>query len=282
MPPTFDVNDLIRAKLPFWATVKRAYALTFENFGALVTLSWKWFLLVLPFQLLLFWNAYPAIRETYSKLGQSTMEPLPFWVQAAMMVLGVMIYVVFSAPAVGWHRLILRNEPPSGIMQVDNAMLRYAGFVLLLYGLTNLLPLIQIAFTPAPKTAPEPWQVLGLMVCLAAMYVGLVVLFRFLAFLPGVAVNNPDASLSNVWRATRGHTFRLLFGNLLSALPFTLVPLVTFYFLFVHADRLTATLLLPVVTLIGYVGVATSLAFTSLAYRFFYEQPGGASLTRAH
>ncbi len=274
MPTTFDLNDLVRAKLPFWATVKRAYGLTFENFGALVTLSWKWFLLVLPFQLLFFWNAFPAISATYAQLGKPEMQPLPFWVLAGMLVVGLLVYVVFSAPAVGWHRLILRGERPSGVMQVDNAMLHYAGIVLVLYGLTNLVSLMQAAFTPAPNTAPELWQILGLMASMVAMYAGLILLFRFLVFLPGVAVGNPNASLSTVWRATRGHTFRLLFGNLLAALPFTLVTIAATYGLFAYADRLTAMLLLPLSTAIGYVGVAASLAFTSLAYRFLYEREG--------
>jgi hypothetical protein len=276
MPTPISFDELVRRKLPFWQTLRHAYVLTLGNLGGLVRLSWKWMLLLLPFQVLFYWHALPHLSEVYAKLGSPDLQPMPFWVTAGAMLLGLVSYVIFSAPAVGWHRLILRQITPSGIMEVDRPTLRYAGYVLLLYGLYNLPGLLQQALLPAPGEIPSGAQLLAMITISLITVVGLVIFFRFTVFLPGVAIDDPRATLNDVWRTTRGHTFRLLFGNLLAALPFALVSMAATYYLVMYASHLTATLLVPVATWLVYIGIAVGLTFTSLAYRFFYLEEGGA------
>lgn len=278
MPAPIELNDLLRAKLPFWPTLKRAYALTFANFGALIRISWKWLLLVLPFQLLFFWHAFPHMAALYQQIGQPVITPMPTWFVYGSILIGILAYVAFSAPAVAWHRLILRNIEPTGVMEVDQPTLRYAGYVLLLYGLYNLPVLATQLFTPANGGPPNSVQLIGLFVSGIALYVFIALLFRLCAFLPGVALADPRASLATVWHRTRGHTFRLLFGNLLAALPFALVTMLTTYLAAIHLDPLIGTFVLPVASWFAYIGVAVGLAFTSLAYRFLYLDEGRNSI----
>jgi hypothetical protein len=276
MPAPIEFKDLLRAKLPFRATLKRAYLLTFSNLGQLVTLSWKWLVLLLPFQLLFYWHAMPALSGLYAQIGQPVVTPLPLWISFGMIVLGLVSYVVFSAPAVGWHRLILQQIQPSGVMEVDQPTWRYAGYILLLYGLFNLPVLAQQGLAPA-QGMPNGLQMLGFALSTVAMWAAIIVLFRLLVFLPGVAIDDPRASLNNVWQATRGHTLRLLFGNILAAAPFTLLGGLATYFIITKTSALTATLLMPLTTWLMYLGVAVGLTFTSLAYRFFYLDDRGAT-----
>jgi len=276
MPAPIEFNDLLRAKLAFWPTLKRAYALTFANFGSLIKLSWKWLLLLLPFQLLFFWHAFADLSALYGHIGQSDVTPLPAWVSFGAIIMGILAYVVFSAPAVGWHRLILRNEPVPNEMHVDAPMLRYAGYVLLLYGIYNVPVLVMQVFTPEAGHQPSGLQLLGIVASTAVLYVFIALLFRLCAFLPGVALDNPQANLATVWHKTRGHTFRLLFGNLLAALPFALFTMGTTYYAVTRLDPISGTIAIPVLSWVAYIGVAVGLTFTSLAYRFFYLD-GGAS-----
>ncbi len=248
MPAPIQFKDLLRAKLPFWQTLQRAYALTFAHLGGLLTLSWKWMLMLLPFQLLYYWHAVPHLTAFYQQVGQPVITPMPLWVTIGAIVLGVLGYVMFSAPAVGWHRLILRNVRPSGVMEVDQPTLRYAGYVLLLYGLYNVPVLAMQVLTPEPGGVPSGGQLIGTIVSMIVMYVAIALFFRLVVFLPGVALDDGRASPANAWHATRGHTFRLLFGNLLAGLPFALVCMVATYFIITRADELTGTLLLPVAT----------------------------------
>lgn len=276
MPAPIEFKDLLRAKLPFWPTLNRAYALTFANFSSLIKLSWKWLLLLVPFQLLFFWHATPYFSTLYNQMGTPEVSPLPPWIALGSVVLGVITYVVYSAPAVGWHRLILRNVAPSGVMEVDGATSRYAGYVLLLYGLFNIPVLAMHLATPQPGVTPGAFQLIVIIVSTVLMYVAIALLFRLMVFLPGVAVYDPEASLNTVWEKSRGHTFRLLFGNILAALPFTLLAGGLSYLLMSRFDALTATLLHPLTTFLGFIGVAIGLAFTSLAYRFLYLEDHGA------
>lgn len=279
MPAPISFDDLVRRKLPFWQTLKRAYVLTLGNLGALIRASWKWMLLLLPFQLLFYWHAMPHMSALYEKLGQPDMQPLPFWVMAGAVLIGLLSYVIFSAPAVAWHRLILRDIQPTGEMEVDRPTLRYAGYVLLLYGLFNAPGLVQQALIPAAGTTPSAPLAIAFIAMSVIGLVLIVLFFRVTVFLPGVAVDDPRATLKDVWHTTRGHTFRLLFGNLLAMMPFAVVVSVANYLLFTNASHLLATVLLPVATWFAYIGVAVGLAFTSLAYRFFYLEGSAAPST---
>ena len=98
----------------------------------------------------------------------------------------------------------------------------------------------------------------------------LLVFYRLSVIFPAIAVDNPDTTFAGAFHASRGHTWRLLLGNLLSGLVFAL-PALAFYFLAKHFDRVTGTIAITVTGLIAYVGLAIVLAFTSLAYRHFYE-----------
>lgn len=268
MPGPLAADDLIRAKLPLWQTVKQAYALTLGNLPTIFVLSWKWALLILPFLALYYYHAYPALEATYSTLGTPSPVQMPFLVFLVAIVLGMCAYLLFSKPAVGWHRFILRQEGADSDMHFDDATWRYAGFILLIYGLLNIPGLIQQLLLPAGGELPSTGQVLGSMAAGLCSVLGLLLLFRFTIILPATAVGDTEVSLRTVMRLTRGQTFRLLFGNLLTAAPFSLIMMAGMYLSLTRSNQLTSALLIPVLTFVGYLGVSASLAFTSLAYRF--------------
>jgi hypothetical protein len=270
MPKPLSYDDLIRAKLPVWRTVKNAFVLTFGNLGTFLKLAGPLLLLVLAVNALQYWLMYPVTHEIYSRLP----EPAPVSMKGVMvpvMLASVVSYCLLSAAAVGWHRFLLRHEEAQGMARFDGRSLRYAVTAAAMFFVMQLPSTLQTFATPVPGESGHAWQVPVIIVLSLASLVVLLYFYRIFVILPGIAVDNPDASVAGVMRATRGHTLRLFAGNILASAPFTLVFMVIYYFLVLQDDRLTSALLTSAASLIMYAGMAASLAFTSLAYRHFYE-----------
>lgn len=277
-PAPISVGDLLRSALPVWPSVKEAYRFTFANLGSLFAISWKWLVLVLlPAMVLYLWYSYPAIEATYRGLATGKPEPLPPELHFKMMFAGLLYTLAQIVPmasiAVNWHRFILRNEPATSAngLRLDAPVMRYLGIAAGFTAIMVLPSIIQMFFIGNPSGLAIAVVIIsGLAVIGVA-----ILLLRLSMMLPGVAVENPNAQLSNVMAATRGHTLRLLGGYLLIVLPAILLSILTLIAAMVFGTN-GAVAMQGVSVLVYLVLTAVVLTFMSIAYRFFYENKAGA------
>jgi hypothetical protein len=298
-PQPLSLDDILKPKLPVFATVGESIRLTFANLGSLFAVSWIWLLLVmLPVAMLPTWLMLQGMEQAQpdATAGQS---PLPFPVDSLlfMTVVSVLAQLVVIVPlasiAVNWHRLILRGEPATTAkaLRLDRPVWRYIGIAFLLFLMMVIPYAVQMALADQwLQLGTQRWE-LAAAVLVAAILVTLVLAvvgLRLSMILPGVAVENGDAQLSTAWQATRGHTLRLIAITLLISLVAMLASMVIS---FVSAlimlatgalDLEAASVTMPplhqligmqvVMTLVNLVVGAVFLTFLSIGYRYFFER----------
>lgn len=114
------------SKLPFWRTVKQAYALWARNFPDLVRTCWLWLLLLAPFIAIDAWWRAPqfAALLTAARTDQSSFDLTPS-ITAPLLLL--ITLPVAASIAVAWHRLVLRKEHPGSwlYLRLDSVVVGY-------------------------------------------------------------------------------------------------------------------------------------------------------------
>jgi hypothetical protein len=285
-PPPLSIEDM-KSRYPLGHCIGQAYRLTLTNLGAFLRLSWKWLLLLLiPIHVVHAWYVYPLFKSMHQEmLDRPLVVPIGTTndIGIAAALLSLVTLLPLASIAVGWHRLILRGEPPSHDSQLrfDGVVLRYAGLILLFCAAALVPSLLQLFLTrgqeslPVMALAAPVWAPFLLFVVIA------IVIARLSVTLPGVALGNPEATLAQTVRRTRGYTPHLFVGC-----AATFAPLV-----------LAAGILNPLISMsssdwvwfAGHLAISLSqiaaaivlITFLSLSYRHFYERdrarlPGGA------
>lgn len=279
MPPApITMEEILRRKLPVVDSVKQALSFTLRHFGSLLAVSWKWLLLViLPALAGYTWFMLPFNEAIWEGLRSYPPEPpspaimneVMKKVMLASAALNLVVLIPYASIAVNWHRFVLRGEPARSAngLRLDTPVWRYIGVALLMLAV-GLLPQGMQLFA---MLNPSDGSIVILLASFIAMFVFICLIVRIWVVLPGIAVENSEATFTSTMRATRGHTFRMLGGLLLILLPLAVVTNVLVLPLAFVYGALAVTLMQAGLMLIYQVAGVVILTFLSIAYRFFYE-----------
>ena len=254
------------AKLPFWHTVGRAYAMPLIHADTLGHVMWLWLGLITPVLLLLSWLLAPTLADFVATIGTPASKDLQWQMQMLSSLKQIVLLPAVASIAVAWHRFILTSEQPHDrYLQIDRNVLLYAGYVLVATIVLHGTGQFPIYLAAATGTKAPDWAV-G-----AASFLVLPVLFivaRCSPILVAVALGRSDISLGNVWEATRRNTWRLALGPLVCLILLALPGLIVFRL--GDMSRLSAAVVLTLLDLISIIGGVVGVSFLSLAYRHFF------------
>jgi hypothetical protein len=254
-------------KLPFWRTVFQAYALWVRNLPDLVRTCWLWLLLLAPFLAIEAWRwapQYAAILKEAARGVEFPPDPTPLLSVAAKLMILLLTLPAAASIAVAWHRLVLRAEHPGSslYLRLDSVVGVYA---------------LLLAATWLPGRASGLLMAVvggGVAVWLfsAFAFVLLFVLPRLSLALPAAAVQRGDVTFRVSWQATRRNTWRMFWATYICFLPAGLIGQLLAQFLPPEPDRITMTLLLVALYLLGLPLSMIPVGLLSLAYRHFFER----------
>ncbi len=305
-------------KLPFWKTIGQAYAAFFLNFWSLIKLSWFWLPVVAAVtyfvtkaNVTFMGDSIEAMLEA-AKTGKSQRHSLPL----ELYLLSASQYLVQTTAgaimAVGWHRLILRDEQPGLTSQFPSVrMWRYYGvglLAMLIAALPFLAFWIPMMLSAGAFGVPVGSRVMShsplFLRTMLFVFVGwtlglcaLGIFMRIAAVLPARAIDRHDVTFGSSWHATRGNTLRLVFGLILCfvppvlilqlhvllgfkarmELPQTSVDVKERMLGFFEASVVPTTLMAVAIVLITMIAVG----WLSLAYRHFFERAGALDIASA-
>lgn len=273
------------AKLPLFATVKAAYAMTWANVRSLGTVAMVWGPVVFVMMFAVNWVVWPYDQG----------EPSLWAMFGSMIPVMLVSALVGATAAVAWHRLVLTDGAirPDQVLRYDRTVLDYAAWVLGLVVIGFLIvlavPLIAVGLaefllsdSPEPTAVaetpdqisgqtPPHWEVSVILIVGALLFGPFAYpAIRLMPILPAIAIGAPHGA-GAVWRATRGQFWRLYLGALLATLP----AFVPYFIIFDFKDRLASTLWDAATEVSWLVSGLVFVTFMSLAYRHFF--PAGAA-----
>jgi len=105
-------------KLPVWQTVRASYTIVAHNFGQLVRICWLGILIMVPV-----YAALDRFEEMWSR--DSGAQATYHWLREITAALPSPVDLPFLASiAVGWHRLVLREERVTQPVDPVGALIR--------------------------------------------------------------------------------------------------------------------------------------------------------------
>ena len=265
-----------RRKLPFWRTVAACYLTVGRNFGQLIRMSWLWLLIMLPVYAAVYWLSWPLdAGAEQAGAGQSGTGFVTFAISSLPNIVEI---PALASIAVAWHRLVLHGERVRGpfYLRLDGVVWLYA-LILLALLVVALGPfLCAVSFAGARPEGPD--SLAAVWALLSFIAVGFVVAFlllpRLSLVLPAIAVGE-QRTLWDVWRASRGNTWRLAGASLLCSLP----PLIPSVVLLQYAEPSARArwVIASTVSSLTYVLITTiAVTLLSLAYRHLvWQRPTG-------
>jgi len=219
---------------PTGTIVVDVYRAVISDFGYALRISWAWILVAASALV----AADLLLGEAFS--SKANRDAVADWSSFAV----VLIYALpLASIAVAWHRwLLLKEKDPSRIyLRLDGTVLNYLGFAVLVQFIAwspYILPwllrrffklIIEAVFGFSNDRVSAIEYVLSDQGLLASPIVQIFAFVAFLVFalrfglvLPAKAIGLPGVSLKAAWQATRGQTFGLVVGLLLSVLPVVL------------------------------------------------------------
>lgn len=289
MPPAALSIEELRNKLPVVDTVDQAFKLTFRHLIALLKLSWLWLLVVIiPIYVVVGWYMY----DLYKKIWDATLSGDPETMAAidtgltsqvtlVSLLANLITVLPMSSIAVGWHRYLLRREQPTATaaFRFDGVVRQYALLAFLLTMVMTGPGLVRLGL----ERVMDMTTTAGLVTNVALIGIPLVLtllILRLGVMFPGIAVQNPDATVAGVWARTRGNTLRLLLSEVAVFLPFVLVSTPLTFIMMAFRDNPSAVIGMQVaMQLVTFLGAMAVVTILSLAYRHFYERDNPAPAT---
>ena len=226
-------------KLPFWDAVSLSYSTYFSHFIEALRASWLWFIVIGPLTAVVSWQQWSWIGTFMTNLKPGVrpkMPSQPLELAVLSNVDSVVLLLAGVSIAVAWHRLMILGERPgiSGSNVATKDLWRYVIVAVALF-LILFLPIAAIIFSaiyfaqPAAGPAPPP---LGFFLLLplgfAAYVIGTAVALRLTLLLPAQAIGDKELTLRQTWSRTRGNTWRLFWGAVVTTVPPMLVAQVAF------------------------------------------------------
>jgi len=265
-------------KLPILDIGNLAYSSYFRHFAAVLRTSWLWlilsgFLIATTSWLEQAWMAPIDVKTTSAR---PVPVPLTGLADAIIVIAGISI-------AVEWHRLMILNQQPSfsGSNVATGPFWRYVLVSLVLSAIV-LLPPLGVVFMALRLLAASMghfnaffwWIVL---VVFGSGGLGIALALRLSPLLAAQAIGRTELTFEEVWCRTRGNTWRLFLGIVLTALPPLMVPDVVFFSItgFVRPSDILLSVAGTITILYYLLVLPISIGFLSHAYRHFFKGPAG-------
>jgi hypothetical protein len=271
-------QDSRPAKLPFWYTVGRAYAIPLNHAETLRKVTWLWLGLMTPVLLFMSWLLAPTLADFMGKIGTPAIKDLQGQLQMLSSLKQVVLLPAMASIAVAWHRFVLTyKQPDDRYLRIDRTVLLYAGYVFVTTIVLHGIGHFPSYFATTTGTKVPAWAVgAASLFMLPAMFV----VARCSPILVAVALGRSDVSLGDVWEATRRNTWRLALGPVVCLILFALPGVIMFHL--GGMNRLSAAVVLTVLDLISMVGGVVGVSFLSLAYRHFFSLKPRMRLKASH
>lgn len=285
-------DDLPYPKLPFWDVVSLSYSTYFRHFIDVLRASWLWLVVVAVFTGFASWHqwSWMAVAMANLKPGWPPQMSKP-GEMALLNLANIPTLLAGVSIAVAWHRLMILNEPPglSGSNVATRNLWRYIGVAIAIF-LIDFLPAAVVMF-PAfyfvfPSKAggnPPPSGFFAVIPLILVLYaVGTAVAFRLSLLLPARAVGDLSLTFKQTWRRTRGNTWRLFWGIVVTTMPPLLLAQIGFLTMigapspanFASEDFVAQmTAASAVFTVYYLLIVPIGIGFLSHAYRHFFQAP---------
>lgn len=284
--------DLPYPKLPFWDAVSLAYSTYFRHFIDALRASWLWLIVAAALTSAASWKQWSWMATAMVNLTPGTPPRIHTPIEMALVLnlANILMLLAGVSIAVAWHRLIILNEPPglSGANVTTKNLWRYIGMAIALF-LMDCLPAAVVMFPafyflfPLKAGNPPPPGFFALIPLILVLYaVGTLVALRFSLLLPAQAVGDLSLTFKQTWRRTRGNTWRLFWGIVVTTLPPLLLAEIAFVTLmgvpspanlgsedFVTRMTAVSTIFAIYYLLIVPIGIG----FLSHAYRHFFQAP---------
>ncbi len=260
-------------KLPFWRTIGRSYYAVVEHFGDYLKSLWPWALVIFAIGFAVYWFTWDIAGPFFKKIksgdvapGQITQSEL---LSMSALGLGIALIMapIMSSLAVAWHRMIIRDEKIASAfyLRLDRVVWSYALVLAVLMMLTQI-PSLFAGFGATPELSSTT-----LIFSIAYFVLIWVVLFlwaRLSVYLPSIAVEKQDISMSDVWDRTKNNTLRLFFGWFICALPIMVASQIHLYI--IGDGRLGMTMGLAIAGVISMILAFPSIVFLSHAFQHFF------------
>lgn len=278
MPAPLSIEEL-KSRFPLGRTVEKAYLLTLRGTPTFLTLAWKWLLVaIIPACAAYEWYVAPRFQQMHKEMLDKPLS-LPVHltneIGLASAVLSFVVSIPMASIAVGWHRWILRQQQPTppDTLRFDPTVWRYWGWIVAFSVLLFLPSIPQLTLWREESVTLHEMVALRYWVPFIVLLLIGVNIPRLSVTLPGIALQNPEATLFQTLRRTRGNTFKLFFGSALAVAP--LAMLASFgnsalSYVGSEAVHFASHLFMALARVAASV---IALTFLSLSYRHFYEQP---------
>lgn len=239
-------------QIPVLSLVARSYVFIFTGLRPLIAATWPWMSVV--------YVAKQAADVSNSMAGNNNLS-FGLWISI------VANLVASSAVSVLCHRVIILSEWPLGIRSVHFGR-RELRYLLALLGFSLVTTLIMILF--AVLNYATGLSNAGTSTSMAVAVIIILILYgRASLGFPDLAV--ADGRLPwHVWRASSGHTARIILGAALSGVPLALVvqQLAMVTVLLQEKGLVSVAMFVEVVSLIiTFLAIMSSAAFLSFAYQ---------------
>ena len=261
-----STNTTRPAKLPFWRTVGRAYALPLNEADTLGRVMWLRLGVMTPVLLVMSWLIAPTLADLMAKIGTPASKDLRWQLQMLSSLKQIVLLPAAASIAVAWHRFVLTNEQPhERYLQIDRNVLLYAGYVFVTTIVLNGIGQFPTYLAAATGTKAPDWAVgVASLLVLPLLFI----VARCSPILVAIALGRSDISLGNVWAAMRRNTWRLAMGPLVCLILLVIPGLITLHL--GTMNRLSAAVVLTLLDLISIIGGVIGVSFLSLAYEHFF------------
>jgi hypothetical protein len=195
--------------------------------------------------------------------------PLSLSLQIASFGLAIVQSFLLAPVAIAVHRFVLLGELTGGysINPSDQRFQRFFGFAVLLSALMTIPSAMMGLFL-----GRSDWGALGMaigsIVLLVLLIVACIVSLRTVILFPAIAVDAPGAQWGNALADSKGHSWRLLFILIVTAVPFAVI-FGLLYWLLLRPSGLTLFSGVVYVLLQAITQVPAIAAFAAMASRLF-------------
>jgi hypothetical protein len=285
--------DLPYPKLPFRDAVSLAYSTYFLHFIDALRASWLWLIVGSVLTGFASWQQWSWMATAIANLepGHPPQMPKPTEMAVLLSLDNIGLLLAGVSIAVAWHRLMILDERPgfSGSNVATKNLWRYVAMAIAIF-LIDFLPaavvMLPLFYFLGPLKAggnpPPPGFFAAIPLVLVLCAVGIAVAFRLSLLLPAQAIGNSSITFKQTWRRTRGNTWRLFWGIVLTTIPPLLLMQIAFLTTMgtaipanlASAEFVTRMTVTSTVSVIYYLLILPiGIGFLSHAYRHFFQAP---------
>ncbi len=220
-------------KLPLWHTIGLSYSTFFAHFKDVLQISWLWLLVIMPLTGATSWLQMSWMAEVIANSRQDVSPQIPAQ-PIDMIVLGnaANLAILFAGVsiAVAWHRRLILGEHPgfSGSNVASGNLWRYIGMgilICLIVAIPALVIVVPIFFWVLPHATgttvvPVNSSIFPIIILVFVIYiVAFAVVLRLSLLLPARAVRDLTLTFKGAWNRTRGNTWRIFWGIVITTVP---------------------------------------------------------------